>query len=108
MRNNENGNSRSGRSAAAVRLVLLALIFVTVFAVVLSCGTGTETPLFGSVTDNVAEADRTAGSTTPYDIPATAWSGGTTPTIATVQAGFHPENSSGSPHSGFISDYLLF
>ena len=42
MRNNENGNSRS--------------IFVTVFAVVLSCGTGTETPLFGSVTDNVAEA----------------------------------------------------
>ena len=56
MRNNENGNSRSGRSAAAVRLVLLALIFVTVFAVVLSCGTGTEAPLFGSVTDNVAEA----------------------------------------------------
>ena len=99
MRNNENGNSRSGRSAAAVRLVLLALIFVTVFAVVLSCGTGTETPLFGSVTDNVAEADRTGGSTTPYDIPATAWSGGTTPTIATVQAGFHPENSSGSPQS---------
>ena len=99
MRNNENGNSRSGRSAAAVRLVLLALIFVTVFAVVLSCGTGTETPLFGSVTDNVAEADRTAGSTTPYDIPETAWSGGTTPTIATVQAGFHPENSSGSPQS---------
>ena len=99
MRNNENGNSRSGRSAAAVRLVLLALIFVTVFAVVLSCGTGTETPLFGSVTDNVAEADRTAGSTIPYDIPATAWSGGTTPTIATVQAGFHPENSSGSPQS---------
>lgn len=99
MRNNENGNSRSGRSAAAVRLVLLALIFVTVFAVVLSCGTGTETPLFGSVTDNVAEADRTGGSTTPYDIPETAWSGGTTPTIATVQAGFHPENSSGSPQS---------
>lgn len=100
MRNNENGNSRSGRSAAAVRLVLLALIFVTVFAVVLSCGTGTETPLFGSVTDNVAEADRTAGSTTPYDIPATAWSGGTTPTIATVQAGFHPDKSgSGSPQS---------
>lgn len=99
MRNNENGNSRSGRSAAAVRLVLLALIFVTVFAVVLSCGTGTETPLFGSVTDNVAEAARTAGSTDPYDIPATAWSGGTTPTIATVQAGFHPENSSGSPQS---------
>lgn len=99
MRNNENGNSRSGRSAAAVRLVLLALIFVTVFAVVLSCGTGTEAPLFGSVTDNVAEADRTAGSTKPYDIPETAWSGGTTPTIATVQAGFHPENSSGSPQS---------
>ena len=99
MRNNENGNSRSGRSAAAVRLVLLALIFVTVFAVVLSCGTGTETPLFGSVTDNVAEANRTGGSTTPYDIPATAWSGGTTPTIATVQAGFHPENSSGNPQS---------
>ena len=71
----------------------------TVFAVVLSCGTGTETPLFGSVTDNVAEADRTGGSTIPYDIPATAWSGGTTPTIATVQAGFHPENSSGSPQS---------
>lgn len=100
MRNNENGNSRSGRSAAAVRLVLLALIFVTVFAVVLSCGTGTETPLFGSVTDNVAEADRTAGSTTPYDIPETAWSDGTTPTIATVQAGFHPDKSgSGSPQS---------
>ena len=64
MRNNENGNSRSGRSAAAVRLVLLALIFVTVFAVVLSCGTGTETPLFGSVTDNVAEADKGHGDTT--------------------------------------------
>ena len=113
MRNNENGNSRSGRSAAAVRLVLLALIFVTVFAVVLSCGTGTETPLFGSVTDNVAEANRTGGSTTPYDIPATAWSGGTTPTIATVQAGFHPENSSGNPQSvslvadlaGSLQDY---
>lgn len=65
MRNNENGNSRSGRSAAAVRLVLLALIFVTVFAVVLSCGTGTETPLFGSVTDNVAEAALDEGTTTP-------------------------------------------
>ena len=86
--------------AAAVRLVLLALIFVTVFAVVLSCGTGTETPLFGSVTDNVAEANRTGGSTTPYDIPTTAWSGGTTPTIATVQAGFHPDkNGSGNPQT---------
>ena len=64
MRNNENGNSRSGRSAAAVRLVLLALIFVTVFAVVLSCGTGTETPLFGSVTDNVAQAEGELGNKT--------------------------------------------
>ena len=84
MRNNENGNSRSGRSAAAVRLVLLALIFVTVFAVVLSCGTGTETPLFGSVTDNVAEAAHSGGDGNQV----TSYSGSST-TIASLQEQIH-------------------
>lgn len=84
MRNNENGNSRSGRSAAAVRLVLLALIFVTVFAVVLSCGTGTEMPLFGSVTDNVAEAAHSGGDGNQV----TSYSGSST-TIASLQEQIH-------------------
>ena len=90
MRNNENGNSRSGRSAAAVRLVLLALIFVTVFAVVLSCGTGTETPLFGSVTDNVAEAAHSGGDGNQV----TSYSGSST-TIASLQEQIH-DSTTGS------------
>ena len=99
MRNNENGNSRSGRSAAAVRLVLLALIFVTVFAVVLSCGTGTETPLFGSVTDNVAEAAHSGGDGNQV----TSYSGSST-TIASLQEQIHDSTIGSASITTNLSD----
>lgn len=99
MRNNENGNSRSGRSAAAVRLVLLALIFVTVFAVVLSCGTGTETPLFGSVTDNVAEAAHSGGDGNQV----TSYSGSST-TIASLQEQIHDSTTGSASITTNLSD----
>lgn len=99
MRNNENGNSRSGRSAAAVRLVLLALIFVTVFAVVLSCGTGTETPLFGSVTDNVAEAAHSGGDGNQV----TSYKGSDT-TIASLQEQIHDSTTGSASITTNLSD----
>ncbi len=99
MRNNENGNSRSGRSAAAVRLVLLALIFVTVFAVVLSCGAGTEAPLFGSVTDNVAEAAHSGGDGNQV----TSYSGSST-TIASLQEQIHDSTIGSASITTNLSD----
>lgn len=102
MRNNENGNSRSGRSAAAVRLVLLALIFVTVFAVVLSCGTGTETPLFGSVTDNVAEAALDEGTTTPLS----SYQNSSVP-LSEVQEKIHSEVNATYTKTSSLSEILF-
>ena len=102
MRNNENGNSRSGRSAAAVRLVLLALIFVTVFAVVLSCGTGTETPLFGSVTDNVAEAVLDEGTTTPLS----SYQNSSVP-LSEVQEKIHSEVNATYTKTSSLSEILF-
>lgn len=99
MRNNENGNSRSGRSAAAVRLVLLALIFVTVFAVVLSCGTGTEAPLFGAVTDNVAEAAHSGGDGNQV----TSYKGSDT-TIASLQEQIHDSTTGSASITTNLSD----
>ena len=102
MRNNENGNSRSGRSAAAVRLVLLALIFVTVFAVVLSCGAGTETPLFGSVTDNVAEAALDEGNTTPLS----SYQNSSVP-LSEVQEKIHSEVNATYTKTSSLSEILF-
>ena len=102
MRNNENGNSRSGRSAAAVRLVLLALIFVTVFAVVLSCGTGTETPLFGAVTDNVAEAALDEGTTTPLS----SYQNSSVP-LSEVQEKIHSEVNATYTKTSSLSEVLF-
>ena len=102
MRNNENGNSRSGRSAAAVRLVLLALIFVTVFAVVLSCGTGTEAPLFGSVTDNVAEAALDEGTTTPLS----SYQNSSVP-LSEVQEKIHSEVNATYTKTSSLSEVLF-